>query len=266
MPELSWILGIAAEIGAVALGGVIFSTTCRIVVLKCTSWEYARQINGGDDDAKMAVKNLAKGIVLAALTPCALLELARIFLYDEWRVSMLHILGIFYTQLDFGGLLLMNGSSKLSTRTMLHHMSVVALAIANATTDYGTTSVMRCAVLLAAFSAIAFPVNLYIGVRKFLICAHVERNVLTWRELMADIDQSIGSLARFSLYVYTVSLALNWTTQLYMLFWDARNSFDMLPKIVYMVLLAIIVYDDIELWRFLRYQSRATCHSISRTR
>ena len=160
------------------------------------------------------VKNVLKSLVLPVLLVYAFFT---ILLHEEWDNVIVRRVASAYVANDLIGLLM----CRLPITTCTHHIASCLFLIYAHTIDFNKN---KDAVLLfyyTLFSAASFPVNMYLGLRH---CVN-------------ELDK----LRTVSKYVYVVSLALNWSTQVIM----GMGSWS------YMMLLVCIVYDDIVLLRWL---------------
>ena len=166
------------------------------------------------------VKNITKGIYLAFLVVFGFFFVILPIINNEYNNATIRIFASLYVSNDFIGLY---GVGNLPTSTRLHHSASVIFLLAAWTIDFQTSVVGQMLLLYTYFSAIAFPVNLYLGLR---LCYDVP-----WLRTVAK-------------YVYSISCAVNWYIQ-YAWFTMDRSV------IVYLTLLSVIVFDDVVLLRWL---------------
>lgn len=163
------------------------------------------------------VKNVLKAMVLPVLLVYATMT---ILLKEEWDNATVRRVASAYVANDFIALLMCR--LPLSTRT--HHTASCLFLVYAHTIDFNDN---RDAVLLfyyTLFSAAAFPVNMYLGLRHCV--------------------DNLDKLRIVSKYIYIISLAMNWTTQIIM----GMGSWG------YTLLLLCIVYDDVVLLKWLSKQ------------
>jgi len=169
------------------------------------------------------VKNVIKAYYLALLcVVAALLIFPRILFFGIFDNLSIRILASLYVSNDFVGLFRVE---KLATTTRVHHMTSLLFLLLAWRADFQEQLVARQLLYYCYFSALSFPVNLYLGLR---FCTEAEplrlRSVAKW--------------------VYAVSCLLNWSLQ-YVLFEASLQSYGFLS------LLALIVYDDLVLLTWL---------------
>lgn len=166
------------------------------------------------------VKNVIKGIYLALLSLIGgILVIPGVF-YNEFDNNTIRILASMYVSNDFIGLYKV---SNLPTSTRLHHATTLIFLLVSWSIDFQTNNVGQLILLYTYFSALAFPVNLYLGLR---LCYPVE-----W-------------LKHISKYIYLWVCVLNWGIQYY---WYIPSS----GTYIYFCLLLAIVFDDIVLLKWL---------------
>ena len=170
-----------------------------------------------------AVKNVIKGIYLAILVVVgALFVFLPILLKGVYDNTSIRILASLYVSNDFVGLCRVK---KLATTTRVHHMTSFLFLLLAWQADFQTQRVAQMLLFYCYLSAISFPVNLYLGLR---FCSDEDPARLRW---IAKVTYAIGCL-------------LNWSLQ-WKLFEHSAEAY------CYLALLALIVYDDIVLLRWL---------------
>lgn len=166
------------------------------------------------------VKNVIKAFYLAILTILGSIFVIPGVLKNEFDNNTIRILASMYVSNDFIGLYKV---SSLPTSTRLHHMTTILFLLVAWSIDFQTNNVGQLLLLYTYFSAITFPVNLYLGLR---LCYKVD-----W-------------LKEISKYIYLMICFLNWTIQYY---WYVPSS----GVYIYFCLLMAIVIDDIILLKWL---------------
>lgn len=166
------------------------------------------------------VKNITKGIYLAFLVLFGFFFIIYPIFNNQYDNNTIRIFASLYVSNDFIGLYRV---SNLPTSTRLHHTASIVFLLAAWAIDFQTSVVGQMLLLYTYFSAIAFPVNLYLGLR---LCYDVP-----W-------------LRKIAKYIYFISCALNWYVQ--------YQWFTVEPSVMaYVTLLSVIVFDDIVLLRWL---------------
>lgn len=166
------------------------------------------------------VKNITKGIYLAFLVLFGFFFIIYPIFNNQYDNNTIRMFASLYVSNDFIGLYRV---SNLPTSTRLHHTASIVFLLAAWTIDFQTSVVGQMLLLYTYFSAIAFPVNLYLGLR---LCYDV-----AW-------------LRKIAKYIYSISCALNWYVQ--------YQWFTVEPSVMaYVTLLSVIVFDDIVLLRWL---------------
>lgn len=161
------------------------------------------------------VKNLIKGVMLAALVLVGAAVLSR----PVWDDALVGSLGSMYCSNDFVGLLYVK---RLPWTTVCHHVACICMLVVTWTIQFDTT-LGRLIVWYTFCSALAFPVNLYLGWR------HVRPSPL---------------LKKVARVTYTLTCAVNWSVQYILFEWSWGTG-------IYAAALLPIMWDDIVLIRFL---------------
>ena len=169
------------------------------------------------------VKNVIKGYYLAfLLVLAAVLVFVPVLLSGRYDNQSIRILASLYVSNDFVGLWRVE---KLATTTRLHHVTSLVFLLLAWQADFQEQSVARMLLFYCYISALSFPVNLYLGLR---FC----------------FNDAPARLRVISKYTYAVGCLLNWSLQ-WRLFEASTEAY------CYVALLALIVYDDIVLLRWL---------------
>lgn len=109
------------------------------------------------------VKNVIKAFYLAFLVVVgALIVFLPIVLYGRYDNTSIRIMASLYVSNDFVGLFRVE---KLATTTRLHHMTSFVFLLLAWQADFQSQRVAQMLLFYCYFSAISFPVNLYLGLR-----------------------------------------------------------------------------------------------------
>ena len=179
------------------------------------------------DDRKLyVVKNVIKGVYLSVLVVLGSFIVIPAVVYDSWNNSAIAIFGSLYCSNDFVGLLRVP-SLPMSTR--MHHMACLTLLLVAWSVDFQTSAVGQLIVLYTYFSAWAFVVNLYLGLRLCFTNMEWLRHLAKW--------------------VYTLTCGVNWAIQVW--------QFTVEPAtLAYACLILAVVYDDLVLIQWLWKMNR----------
>jgi hypothetical protein len=153
------------------------------------------------------------------------------FFNNVWSNLSFRTWGTLYVALDLSGLIYVRG---LPTATIIHHSVVNILGIINSVTDYNTPGYYRSMLIYTYFSILPFIVNFYLGYRY-----------------LDDNSKRKKKLAYIAFRVYQLSLLLNIVSQL-VFFWMEPLHYSI---VMYIILYALILNDDIKLILFLRRES-----------
>lgn len=167
------------------------------------------------------VKNITKGIYLCILVILGWFMIVRNIMNNRFDNPTIKIFASMYVSNDVVGLFRV---SNLPTSTRLHHTASIIFLLVAWNVDFQESNVGQLLLLYTYFSAISFPVNLYLGLR---LCY----DNMEW-------------LKTVSKYVYAVGCLCNWYVQVK---WSAPTS----EVYMYMVLLCVIIMDDIVLLKWL---------------
>lgn len=167
------------------------------------------------------VKNIIKGIYLATLVFWGSLIIIPGLMHNHWDSQTIRIFGSLYCSNDFVGLMRV---PHLSSSTKIHHVICLSLLWVSWNVDFQVSKVGQLIVLYTYFSAVAFPVNIYLG----------------YRFLYKDTIW----LKRLAKWTYILCCVLNWSLQLY---WCTFTT----PECMYLFLICGIVIDDMILIRWL---------------
>lgn len=176
-----------------------------------------------------AVSNLLKASVLASITPLAIVQLFRIFAFDEWDSNTLRNLGCIYSVPDFVSLLKVR---RMAATTIVHHLCVCAFNFVSLRTDYSKMTVCRLIVVYGAFSCFSYVVYGLLGSRFLGVSANMSRH-----------------MAGGALGVYVACIGINWAWQAWYLsrLLSSEHKEQRLPVFVYMICVSFVMWDDAKL-------------------
>jgi len=167
------------------------------------------------------VKNITKGIYLSFLVILGWFMIIQDAMIDVFDNRTIRIFASMYVSNDVVGLFRV---SNLPTSTRLHHSATVIFLLVAWNVDFEQSNVGQLLLLYTYFSAISFPVNLYLGLR---LCYD-------------DMDW----LKSLSKYIYGFGCMCNWYIQ-FQFFIPSTETY------MYTVLLLLIIMDDIVLLKWL---------------
>ena len=176
-----------------------------------------------DSDRKLYIqKNVVKAIYLMVLSIASTIY----FTFYEWDNTVLQVLAACYCSNDIVGLY---RCENLPISTRVHHVTSACFLIFTYTVDFTISQVGQLLVYYTYFSALAWPVNLYLGLR---LCFEIEPY---WLE----------DLRWYSKWWYASLCSVNWLVQLYLL--SSLN----IEAGVYTLMIILIIVDDIILLKWL---------------
>jgi hypothetical protein len=140
---------------------------------------------------------------------------------NEFNNEVIRIFASMYVSNDVVGLFRV---SNLPTTTRLHHTATIVFLLVAWTVDFQESNVGQLILLYTYFSAIAFPVNIYLGLR---LCY-----------------DNIGWLKTISKYTYALTCLVNWSVQIK---WYTPTT----EFYIYTTILTVIVVDDLVLLKWL---------------
>lgn len=167
------------------------------------------------------VKNITKGIYLSFLVILGWFMIIQDAMSDVFDNRIIRIFASMYVSNDVVGLFRV---SNLPTSTRLHHSATIIFLLVAWNVDFEQSNVGQLLLLYTYFSAISFPVNLYLGLR---LCYD-------------DMDW----LKTLSKYIYAFGCMCNWYIQ-FQFFIPSTETY------MYTVLLLLIIMDDIVLLKWL---------------
>lgn len=149
---------------------------------------------------KYVVKNFIKGIYLSFFTLFATVIIKDALWHGIWYNNAVHTLGILYCLPDLMGLLRV---PKLHRNTIFHHVTVCILSTINTFNDYeNQDTIWKGVVIYAYVSSLTGIVNHYLAYR--LVCDNTK-----------EYRNRKYLLALCAYNIYALSLAINWTYQIY---------------------------------------------------
>lgn len=176
-----------------------------------------------DSSRKMYIqKNVVKAIYLMLLSIFSTFY----FMFYTWDNAVLQVLAACYCSNDIVGLY---RCENLPISTRLHHVTSACFLIFTYTIDFTVSQVGQLIVYYTYFSALAWPVNLYLGLR---LCFEIEPY---WLE----------DIRWYSKWWYASICTVNWIVQLYLL--SSLN----IEAGVYTLMIILIIIDDIILLKWL---------------
>jgi hypothetical protein len=199
--------------------------------------EHARSFQRISPDKKLyTVSNLIKAGVLAAIMPMGLTALRDGMLYDVWNTNMLRNLGCVYAIPDFVSIIVVR---RMAPSTYAHHICVVVFCFLALYNDFAQANVFRLLAVYGAFSTAGYITYMLLASRFLGVSAGVAR----WLSLIA-------------LVVYVACCCTNWIWQLtylkYLYFEQHHWSI-----YVYLGVITLVVYDDLQLCRWLFRRARS---------
>ncbi len=183
------------------------------------------------------VSNIIKSTALAIETPFCISVVKNALTNDIWEHENLLHLGCIYAGLDLVSIFMV---PKLAKNTLYHHLIVNFLFIYTLTNGMAYNSFSRLIAIYAIFSCLAFPVNLFLGTR--IIC---------------DNPTFLTGFSSFCLVNYVTCCLFNWSYQVYNLMWTPffYQTYGILPVISFCGFIAIVMWDDLILMKYLRDNS-----------
>jgi len=176
-----------------------------------------------DCSRKMYIqKNIVKAVYLALLAFASTVY----FIFYPWDNTVLRMLAACYCSNDIVGLY---RCEKLPISTRVHHVTSACFLLFTYTIDFTVSEVGQLLVYYTYFSALAWPVNLYLGLR---LCFEIHP---TWLE----------ELRWYCKWWYAVTCSSNWITQMFLI--SSLN----IETGIYTSMIVLIVLDDIILLKWL---------------
>lgn len=180
---------------------------------------------------KYVVSNLLKGLVLGINSHLGINFLYNYYKYNIWDLETIKMFGAIYAALD---MVSMFKVEKMQTNTTIHHIMVQLLYFYGLlVNNFDKTTLSNPIVIYAIYSGLAFFVNIYLSLRIFI-----------------DDDIFLKVLKRISFIIYLCCCCQNWSYQLFFLL--AYRDINIIKKIVYSMIIATIMYDDLVLMKYLK--------------
>jgi hypothetical protein len=187
------------------------------------------------------IKNLLKSYILFFYSIIGSYYLYQGYILNNWNTQMLHNLGLVYSSIDMFGLLTIR---KLPFSSIFHHTVVQILAFLHLYVQYPCNQLeINLLLLYTVCSSYSFMVNNYLG----------NRFIMNNNKVKYKID-----IAYFS---YILLCFVNWVIHYYYLIINFNNL--NLPILGYYGLIHIIIYDDINLITFLKYNRNKLIRQLS---
>lgn len=183
---------------------------------------------------RYVIKNFVKGIYLVFIAIPGFSTVSDGIVRNVWDNYSVYTFGLLYWLPDMIALIRV---PKMQKETIFHHVTVGIFATINIFNDYTheSSGVWRGMVVYAYMSTLTGVVNYYLAYRLVVV---------------DELQQRKKNLAAAAFIVYTCSLALNWTYQLYIVMtWIL--VFPAWGLYIYLALLYFIIDDDIILAKFL---------------
>lgn len=176
-----------------------------------------------DCSRKMYIqKNIVKAVYLAFLAFGSTVY----FIFYPWDNTVLRMLAACYCSNDIVGLY---RCEKLPISTRVHHVTSACFLLFTYTIDFTVSEVGQLLVYYTYYSALAWPVNLYLGLRMCFEIHPIWLEELRW----------------YCKWWYAVTCSLNWITQMYLI--SSLN----IETGIYTSMIVLIVLDDIILLKWL---------------
>ena len=189
--------------------------------------------------------NVLKSLMFCFYTTDALYLLYCICVKGTWDVERVQYLGLLYTGLDTMSLYMV---PKMQLNTKIHHLSVMVLHSYCMFYNYEVGEMLKIIIVYAIWSANAYCVNLYLGLRVFIR----EKNTY------------LHYLCCAALFTYVGCCIMNWSYQAYKIGGMMYDGTFPIGGYLYQVTMAFIIYDDIVLMKFL--YSRIKNYYINRAK
>lgn len=188
------------------------------------------------------LSNLIKSAVLLSYSPLAAFLLYETMVNDVWPSNRIRIMGTLYCIPDFVSLFMVD---RMSTTTIAHHVVVCVFNVISLYNDYEQVNVVRAIMVYAVWSTFAYLVNLLLASRFI--------------QTTAFISMTLSALA---LMIYAACCALNWSWQA----WFLSGVFVDHPfqVLAYVGLMAMLIWDDIVLMKWLNYNVGKKYEAYSR--
>ena len=176
--------------------------------------------------------NVLKAFMFCIYTTDALYLLYSICINGTWDVERVQYLGMLYTGLDAISLWKV---PSMQLNTKIHHISVIFLHMFCLYYNYEVGEMLKIIIIYAIWSANAYFVNLYLGLRVFI----------------SEKNKYLHHLCICALITYIGCTILNWTYQTYALINMYMNGLFPIGGYLYLAMMGFIIYDDIILMKYL---------------
>jgi hypothetical protein len=177
-------------------------------------------------------KNIVKTLALIAISIYGSNILFDGVYHNNWQNQIIHRIGYIYSALDVIGLYFVKN---LPMNSKIHHVGSFLFSYLNTKIDYSTNTFWIGLPVYCVLSSYACGVNLFLALRLI-------KPLISMRKFIV-----------YNIYSYGILLGINWTYQIYNLFYkpDITWSNDVY---IFIFLMLFIANDDIKLMRFLRHQ------------
>ena len=187
-----------------------------------------------EDKKSYFIKNLFKSYFLFFYSIIATYYFIKAKVFNIWDQDLIHKLGLMYGSVDCYGLLTIKD---MAYSTKFHHSVVLFFAFGNLFVEYPTEKMeINLLLIYTIFSSYSFLVN----------------NYLANRLVIKDKDR-LKLILKPAYYSYLFNCGLNWLIHYGCLFHSMYHKNMNIVMIIYFILIHIVVYDDIILINFLKY-------------
>jgi hypothetical protein len=177
-------------------------------------------------------KNIVKTFALIGISIYGTQILFNGLYYNLWDNQIMYKLGYIYSALDVIGLYFVKN---LPLNSKIHHIGTFIFSYLNTFNDYTKNTFWIGLPIYCILSSYACGVNLFLALR-----------------LIKPLS-SLRSFIKFNLYSYGILLVVNWSYQIYNLFYKSNADWTN-DKYLFVFLVLFIANDDIKLIRFLNHQ------------
>lgn len=188
--------------------------------------------------------NVLKSLFFMFYTTDALYLLYNICILGSWDVERVEYLGLLYTGLDTISLFKV---PKMQLNTKIHHLSVIILHTYCLFYGYQVGPMLKTIIVYAIWSANAYAVNLYLGLRVFI----------------REKNTCLHGLCCAALFIYVGCCTMNWIYQTYAISNMMITGTFPWGGYIYIGAMGFIVYDDIVLMKYLYKRIRGYYHNRS---
>lgn len=189
------------------------------------------------------VKNITKSYFLFFIFVIGTKRLLNFIIYDIYDMDEVRFYGSIYVSCDLFALIII---PKLPKTTKIHHISTLFLLSIVGYYDANEKDVVKFICIYTMWSYLSFIVNLYLGIRFFII----DKENLTYKE---KINNKIIDLIRiFAYYNYLICCIFNWSIHSYYIIRKIYNLDMDLVTLIYLGFLVPIIKDDLVLMSWLK--------------